>query len=173
MEKMIKVLLFTYGREIANPHQSEGQPDTIVVEGLARVGEVVDITRDYDLQRGEDLGAFFSDEDRKKVEAGTYNGVDSPSVYAARLQEARAAIAPADDEGMGIEAGEMSAEELADYIVEHKLNVQDTVALAGDSTDIDEINKVLDAETLAMQQKDAEPRTGVVKALEARAAEAG
>lgn len=170
-EKMIRHLLFTYGREVDNPLQGqEDQPDKIIVEGLARLGEVADITREYDLNRGEENGAFFTDEERQEIEDGTYNGVDSPAVYAARLGAEQARITPAEGEG-AISPGEMSAEELADYIVEHKLSVQETIALA-DENDIDSIDKVLDAETLAMQQKNADPRKGVVDALEAKSAQA-
>jgi hypothetical protein len=173
MEKMIKVLLFTYGREVTNPFYTEGgnESETVVVEGLARLGEVVDVTRPYDLERGERAGAFFSDEERKAVENGTYNGIDSPTVYASRLQTAQAAIQPAEGEG-SVDVNSMSSEELAEYIHEHDLNVKDTIALAGDADDIDTVNKVLDAESQAMQMKNADSRTGVTKALEAKLARA-
>lgn len=167
-EKMIRHLLYTYGREVPNPFHTEGgnEPETHVVEGLARLGEVVDISRPYDLERGERLGAFYTDEERAAIEDGSYRGADAPSIQQARLETAQQAIQPADGEGVA-DASSMSSEEIADLIEEQKLNVQQTIALAGD--DEDSINKVLDAENLATNN---EPRSGVVKGLEAKLAEA-
>jgi len=168
-EKMIKHLLFTYGREVLNPHYVEGgdQPEYVVSEGLGHLGDVIDITRSYDLERGERLDAFYTDEERKQIEAGSYQGLDSPSVYQARLQKAQQAIQPADGEGAQAGVSEMSTEDVAEHISENKLNVQETIALAGD--DPDDIEKVLDAESIATE---GEPRAGVTKALEARLAAA-
>jgi hypothetical protein len=175
MEKMIKALLFSYGDEQPNPLAgTQGQPDTVVREGLARLGQVVDVTRPYDLERGERLGAFFSDEDRKAVEEGTYKGVDAPAVATARLAEAQAIIQDTTDDSTPAESRDisgMSAEEVADLIKPEEgkpLNVDETVALA-DPSDVDSINKVLDAENIASEN---DPRTGVVKSLEAKLAAA-
>jgi hypothetical protein len=170
-EKMIKHLLFTYGKEVPNPLYTEGgnEPETVLQEGLARLGEVVDVTRPYDLHRGEELDAFFSDKDRKAIEEGKYRGPDAPTVVAARLARAQAEVAVEPAEGEGTtDTSDMSSEEIAAFITENKLNVDQTVDLA-DPNDVDSINKVLDAENLA---SDNDPRAGVVKALEARLAAA-
>jgi hypothetical protein len=171
MEKMIKVLLFTYGEEVPNPHyvKNGDQPEYHVVEGLARLGQVVDITRQYDLDRGEKHNAFFTDEEREAIEAGSYSGPDAPSVLEARLKEAQSAIQPADGEGTqgDHDIAGLDADGVADLILEGNdgkgLNVQQTIALAGD--DADSINIVLEAESLAAE---TEPRAGVVKGLEAK-----
>lgn len=175
-EKMIRALLFTYGREIDNPLFVEGQdaPARIVVEGLAHLGDVVDISRPYDLMIGEKYDAFFTDEQRAAIEDGTYTGIDAPSIYQARLQAERSKIEPAIGEGT-VDASQLSTEELAEHIQTGNngkpLNVAATIELAGDGDDIDRINKVLDAENMAMQEKGG-PRSGVVDALEKRLATA-
>jgi hypothetical protein len=166
MEKTIKFLLFTYGKEVDNPLYIKGgdQPETVLQEGLARLGETVDITRPYDLARGEELGAFFSDEDVKAIEEGTYRGPDAPAVAQARLAMAQTTIQPIEGEGASANIADMSTEEVAELIKNEKLNVNDTIALA-DENDVDSINKVLDAEVIAT---DSEPRVGVEKGLEAK-----
>jgi hypothetical protein len=170
-EKMIKHLLFTYGKLVDNPLYDEeaapDQPKKVMQEGLGRLGEVIDVERPYDLARGEEFGAFFTDEERKAIEEGTYRGVDAPAVMEARLSQERAIITPIEGEGPAGDAdvSTMSVEEVAGLIEDRKLNVQQTVDLAGE--DPDDIEKVLDAESLATEN---EPRAGVTKGLEARLA---
>jgi hypothetical protein len=177
MEKMIKVALFTYGEVEDNPlylDGEQGQPKTIVREGLGRLGEVVDVKREYDLERGERLGAFYSDDDRKAIESGTYTGIDAPALNVARLAKAQAAAQAELVEGEGtegaIDVATASSEEIAEHIKSNKLNVQQTVDLVGESPDVDTVNKVLDAEGIASEN---DPRTGVTDALEKRLSEVG
>jgi len=170
-EKMIRFLQFSYGKVVDNPlyHEGGDQPETLLKEETARVGEVHDITRPYDLARGEELGAFFSDDERKAIEDGSYRGPDAPALVQARRAAAEAVVQPlADESGASADISDMSSEQVADLIVEQKLTVPQTVDLA-DASDVDSINKVLDAEDLASEN---EPRAGVTKALEARLAAA-
>lgn len=170
-QKMIKVLLFTYTKETDNPFYVEGgdEPEIVLREGLARLGEVHDITRPYDLSRGEELGAFFTDEERKAIEKGEYTGPDAPAVVQARLAQAQteSQVEAASGESLP-DTASMSAEEIAKLINDRNLNVNDTVDLA-DENDVDSINKLLDAENMATEN---DPRVGVTKALEARLAKA-
>jgi hypothetical protein len=175
-EKMIRFLLFPYGKEVDNPWYTEGsadQPEKLLKEETAKLGEVHDITRPYDLRRGEELGAFFSDEERQQIEEGTYQGADAPTLVHARRNAAEAIIQPLEGEGVqSADITDKSSEEVAEIIRGGNdgrgLNVNQTVDLA-DESDVDSINKVLDAEDLATEN---EPRAGVTKALEARLARA-
>jgi hypothetical protein len=163
-EVMIKVRLFTWFRNeesAVDPSQQQR------VEKISHMGEVVDIDDDASFQRGEELGAFFTDKEREAVEDGTYIGPGSEAVYAARGEAPSPTPLIEDAEGEGGSAAEMSAEDLADYIKRNRLNVEDTVALAGDDTE--SIEKVLDAENIAT---DNDPRKGVEAALEAKLAAA-
>lgn len=162
-EKMIKHLMFTYFAPAPNRVQIGG--DDVLVERIARLGEVVDIEDEVSLQRGEELGSFFTDEERKAVEDGTYNGEDSEAVY--RAVEGVRPVNPIQPvEGEGAQTEGMSTEDLGEYIRENRLNVEDTVALAKDG-DEDSINKVYDAENIAT---DNDPRKGVTDALDKKLA---
>ena len=164
-EVMIKHLLVTWFR---NEPSAIDPEQTVRLEKINRIGDVVDIDDDASYQRLEELGSFFTDEEREKIEAGTYNGAGAAQVYAALGQTN---IAPEvlieDAEGEGRQVDNLSSEELAEYIKSNRLTVEETVALAGD--DADSINKVLDAENIAT---DNDPRKGVETALEAKLAAA-
>jgi hypothetical protein len=162
---MIKHLLVTWFRNEPSPVDPE---QTIRLEKINRVGDVVDIDDESSYQRLEDLGSFFTDEEREKIEEGTYTGPGAAQVYAA-LGNTSANPTPLieDAEGEGRQVDNLSSEELADYIKSNRLTVEETVALAGD--DADSINKVLDAENIAT---DNDPRKGVETALEAKLAAA-
>jgi hypothetical protein len=164
-QKIIKHRLFTWFEVTPNP-VDPGGPD-VLTERINIAGDDVDITNEDYVKRGEELDAFFTDEEADQVRAGTYNGPGAEQVYYLR-QGAQTAphnlprqIGPADGEHG--DTASMSSEELADYINEHKLNVDQTVALAGD--DLESIEKVLDAENLAT---DNDPRKGVTDRLEAK-----
>jgi hypothetical protein len=170
-KKMIRFLQFSYGKVIDNPlfHDGGDQPETLLKEETAWLGEVHDITRPYDLARGEELGAFFSDDERKAIEDGSYRGPDAPALVQARRAAAEAVVQPlADESGAPADISDMSSEQVADLIKEQKLTVPQTVDLA-DPNNVDSINKVLDAEGIASE---SDPRAGVTKALEARLAAA-
>jgi len=163
-QKIIKHRLFTWFEVTPNPVDPSG-PD-VLTERINIAGDDVDITNEDYVKRGEDLDAFYTDEEADEIRAGTYAGSDADQVYYLRNRgntapRAQGQIQPADGEAGN--PGEMSVDEMADYIKDHKLNVEQTVALAGD--DLESIEKVLDAENLAT---DNEPRRGVVDRLEAK-----
>lgn len=162
-EKMIKHRLFTWFEEVPS---KVVKGEMGLVERIAHHGEVVDITNDEYLARGEELDSFYSDADRKAIEDGTYRGFDAEAVYRMRAgQRPVNPIEPADGEGPQIQS--LDAEELAEYIKENNLNVDATVALVGNDPTLEDIEKVLDAESIAT---DNDPRKGVTHALEAKMA---
>jgi hypothetical protein len=164
-DKIIKVRLFTWFENV--PSAIDPNEETRV-ERISHYGEKVDITDEASLQRGEELDAFFSDEEAAEIEEGNY-----PPEHATLLSQAYGETLPVnpsgveDLEGEGPQTGDLSSDELGDYIYENKLNVDETVALAQDG-DVDSINKVLDAEDHAAQKRGNDPRQGVVSALEAK-----
>lgn len=161
-KKIIKHRLFTWFEETDNPFQPGGP--SVLTERIAHLGEEVDITNPVYVQRGEDLGSFYSDEEAAQIKDGTYRGASAEAVFRARAGIAATnQIEPADDEGFQTDA--LTVDELADYIRENKLNVDQTVSLAGDT--IESVEKVLDAENIAT---DNEPRKGVTERLEVKLA---
>lgn len=139
-------------------------------EHLAHMGEEVDIPEsEYERIMGVNTSTnppFYTDEHAEQIRLGTYRGHDSEALFRMRTgQKPQSQIEPI--EGEGYDVSGMNAEELGDYIKENRLNVQDTVKLAGD--DQESIEKVLDAENYATDNK---PRRGVQDALEAKLAAA-
>jgi hypothetical protein len=165
MKKIIKHRLFTWFERTANPVDPSG--GEVLTERIARMGEEADITNPDYVKRGEELDAFYTDKEAEAIRKGTYNGSDAEALYfhrnamAGQSAPAQRVIQPMDDEGVDVAA--LDAEQLAEYIKENRLNVDQTVALAGD--DVDSIEKVLDAENLATEN---EPRKGVTDRLEAK-----
>ena len=164
-EKIIKIRLFTWFENVDSAVDPSVKDR---VERISHMGERVEINDDWSLQRGEDLDAFFSDEEAQKIVDGTYKGplADLLANQATHGTGQTPPLVTAAEGEHGDAAG-MSSEEMADYIKENKLNVSETVALAGD--DEDSINKVLDAENIATNN---DPRKGVVDHLEAKLAAA-
>lgn len=159
-EKIIKHRLFTWFEKV----DSLVQPGVeVLAERIAHMGEKVDITNPDYIKRGEELGSFYSDDEAKAIEAGTYRGQDAEVLMRHRTGASlpQPLVEPLDDEGPQTDG--LSAEELAEYITSNKLNVDKTVALAGDT--LESIELVLDAEGIAT---DNEPRVGVTRALEAK-----
>src|SRR5580765_7047305 len=143
--RVVKHLLFTALVEVPDP----ARPDSMIrVEKLYRRGETIppEHLDDPTLERGERLGSFFTDEE---LDAGEHQVAPGP-----------AATAPATQTGEPPAFDELSEAELADYIMQNKPNVSDTVAMAGD--DPDTAQRLLEAEHIAT---DGEPRAGVVKGL--------
>lgn len=142
--RVVKFLLYTALVDMEDP----ARPDVMVrVERLYKQGETVpaDVLSDYNLERGERLGAFFTD---AEMDAGAH---EAPGV----LESAPPATEPP-------AFSEMSESELAEYIMSNKPNVGDTIAMAGG--DADAARRLLEAEHIAT---DGEPRAGVVKGLNA------
>lgn len=172
-ERMIKFRAFHYYREVPAPGMVGGP--MMLAEQQAYFGETVDIEREEDLERGETLGAFYSEKEIKQIKAGTYRGPDWEQLAAGPMvaaftpeEEARRQIlAPAGSEGEAsaggpaIDVEKASDEEIAEYIEQNNLNVPETIALASGRKDLAE--KVLDAEMLASNN---DPRKGVLSALE-------
>jgi len=169
MKKIIKVRLYTWFEDV-DSHVAPGEMSR--VERINHFGDDVDITDDTSLKRGEDLDAFFTDAEAKDIRKGKY-----PEGYEALLAQARGEALPsqptgaAEVEGEGPQTGDLSSTELGDYIVENKLNVDDTVALATEG-DTGSIERVYDAEEHAARTKDGEPRKGVTDRLDAMLAAA-
>jgi hypothetical protein len=138
--RTIKHLLFPWMVETESP-MFPGE--TILTERTAKQGDEVSVEElgPLALEKGERLGAFFTDAEL------------------AAQEEAEAPAAVAAPEG---EPGQMSVDELAQYIEEHHPNVDQTIALA--DNDPEQALKVLDAET---QATSGVPRAGVEKGLEA------
>jgi hypothetical protein len=173
MEKTIKFRLFHY--YVEQPNMADPQGNNVLVEKFASLGQTVDIPRQEDLQRGEELGAFFSDEEAEAIANGTFQGPTRDIVYRSRSGVIPAQIS---EEGGSASSGEInvksaSSDELGEYIRENKLTVQDVKDLVPDDADTELLEKVWDAESYAT---DNEPRKGVTDFLDARlaaAAEAG
>lgn len=168
MEKMIKHRLFTWFEETHDPTQPEDSGNTVLTERIARLGEVVDITNPTYIRRGEELDAFFTDDERKAIENGTYTGPAAEQVYwhrnamAGQSAPPPSAVQAVEGEG-ALDLASADAAQVAEYIEQNNLNVADTVALAGD--DVESIEKVIDAENLATGN---DPRKGVIDRLEAK-----
>jgi hypothetical protein len=162
-EKIIKHRLFTWFEEVDSPVMPG---TTVLAERIAHFGEKVDITNPAYIKRGEELDSFYTDKEAKEIEKGTYRGTESTLLYAARsgtLQAPTPLIEPIEGEHGGLDS--MSTEQLAEYMVDNKLTVDQTLALLPAEPTEDEINKLLDAENLASEN---EPRASVTKALEAK-----
>jgi len=142
--RVVKHLLYSALVDVPNP----SNPDqTVRVEKVYRQGETVppEELNDYNLERGERLGSFYTDEE---LENEAHLAPPGPP-----------AAAPPGEQPSFDEMGES---ELADYIMQNKPNVGDTVAMAQNNPDT--AQRLLEAEHIAT---DGEPRAGVVKGLNA------
>lgn len=157
--KIIKHRLFSWFEEVDSPVHSD---ERVLTERIAHLGQEVDITNPAFVKRGEELGSFYTDAEAKQIREGTYRGEDADVLYRHRSGQV-AAPQVESVEGEGPQVENLTVEELAEYIKENKLNVDATVALAGDS--LESIEKVLDAEDIAT---DNDARRGVVDRLEAK-----
>lgn len=172
-ERMIKGRLFVYWVEVPDMRDTSKK---FLQERLAHYGDVVTIPRDEDLALGEREGMFYSENEREAIEAGTYRGLDSASVAAARhagtipAPSSASAVDPDMEYPLltdgSLDVEEATDEEIAGWIAGGSpkgsaLNVNETLALAGDDAEFAE--KVLDAEAIASNNR---PRQGVSKGLE-------
>ena len=170
-KKKIKFRLFHYYTEKA----VAGQPAPVLIEQNAFFGEEVEIPREEDLQRGEELGAFFTDKEMKQLKEGTFEGPELERLHEPILNppfteaeaEARgipSAAKPSAGARSSIDARSASSDELAEYIAENKLNAQETIALAQDDPELAE--KLLDAEAEVAASNDADTRKTVDDGLQ-------
>ena len=166
---IIKHRLVTWFEEIEDKFAPGG---VNLREHINHFGDDVEIPDD-EIERIKSVNTpqdppFFSDKDAEAIRDGSYRGRHAALLdqfrQAARPQFGQGQIQPADGEGPQIDS--LDADELADYIVENKLTVDQTVGLAREG-DADSINKVYDAEIAAAQKKDADPRKGVTDRLDA------
>lgn len=170
-EKIIKHLLFTWFQNVPDQHDPSGNP--VRVEKLAYLGQKVDVNDEVSLQRGEELGAFYTDDEAKAIEDGSYDGVDAEHVFRARANSGitQAPSAPpqitSGDSTASVNFSELSSEELGDYIHENRLSVSDTKALLPEDASDADINKLWDAEVHAT---DNAPRKGVTDYLDTKLA---
>lgn len=164
--KIIKHRLFHWFEEVDS---SVVPGERGYVERLNHLGEEVDVTNPAYLKRGEDLDAFYTDDEAKAIKAGSYRGDDAGIVYNSRQNlgiQQSPMNAPTPDSPEA-DPSTMDAVALAEFITQNRLNAEQTVALAGD--DEDSINKVLDAENIATNN---EPRKSVIEPLERKLTDA-
>jgi hypothetical protein len=140
-DRVVKHLMFSYVKESPSPVNPGA---TIYTEGIAKRGEVLEagVLPDHERDKGDKLGSFYNEAETDVLKKG---GVSEERVA----------------EGEG-DVQNMSVEELADYINENKLSVNDTIELAGEDGELAE--RLLDAETLA---RGNDPRKGVEEGLTA------
>lgn len=164
-QRIIKVRLFTWFRNQESPAVPGEQ---VRMEMISHMGDDVVIDDEASLARGEELGAFYSDEEADQIRNGTYSGSDAAILeHVSGNKQLPAGNAEVTDlEGEGPQTETLSSEELGEYINENKLNVDKTVSLATEGN-ADSINKVLDAEDHAARLRGNDPRNGVVDRLEA------
>lgn len=162
-KRTVKFRLVTFFDQVANQVTPGGED--VLVERVASMGDEIEL-RKVDEERLDSLGALYTKDEAKAIKDGTYNGPDAPvlAAFTGGAIPAAGTVQPADGEHG--DAASMDAPALAEYIREHRLNIKDTVALAGD--DPESVQKVLDAENIAT---DNAPRQGVLDALEPRLAE--
>jgi hypothetical protein len=144
-EQTIKLLQFWYMKEIPVPGG-----DTAMVEQIARRGETVDITDDYDLQRGEEQDAFMSDEEKEAFETEV-------SPYALEQSEEASAAAPAAE---AFDWENASAEDMADHMEDQNMTVNQVLEVAHAHTDV--LDEILEAENIVTGDS---PRKGVTEGI--------
>jgi hypothetical protein len=137
-DRMIRNLRFVYSVQY-----TDDAGNTLIAAQEALRDQVVTLDQIgmLGLKKGEESHAFYTTEERERIEAG--GDPDFPTNLPA-----------------GGELSAMGEYELAEYIKNNNLTVNDTIALAG--TDKDMAQRVLQAENIAT---DGEPRKGVEAGL--------
>jgi hypothetical protein len=163
-QRIIKVRLFTWFRNQESPAVPGEQ---VRMEMINHMGDDVVIDDEQSLARGEELDAFYSDEEADQIRNGTYAGPDAAILeHVSGTKQLPAGNAEVTDmDGEGPQTENLSSQELGEYINENKLNVDQTVALATEG-DADSINKVYDAEDHAAQLRGNDSRKGVTDRLD-------
>jgi hypothetical protein len=121
--------------------------NTYWIERSARQGETVDIPRDEDLARGDELHAFVTEEDEAAAKEAAEAEADE--MEAMRQSQLEAQTPPGTDaEGEEVEevssVSEMSDEELVAWIKEDKPTAHEVVDAAEGDPDL--ARRLLDAE---------------------------
>jgi hypothetical protein len=161
-EKLIKVRLFTWFEEVDSPVHGQA----VLTERIAHQGQVVDITNPAYVKRGEELDAFYTDAERKQIDAGTYAGPEADTIYRVMAGERPAQLGEETVAGEGsLDVSSASDQEIADYIVENRLSIDKTLSLIPEDADLETLEKFYDAEAIA---SDNQPRKGVADAIDKR-----
>jgi hypothetical protein len=146
-EKTIKILQFWYTADMPGPGGT-----TVKAEQIASRGQTVDITDDYDLQRGEEQDAFMSADELKAFET-------EGTPYDLATAEEPSDAAPFDWENA-------SPEDMADFMEDQSLNVNQVLEVA--HAHPDKLDEILEAEGIVTEDS---PRKGVVEGIERIAAQ--
>src|SRR5262252_6747489 len=139
-DRVVRNLRFLYTVQTEDP---AGMKVVEPREALAGETVTLDQIGQIALMKGEKSHAFYTTEERERIEAGA--NPDQP-------------LSPAE----GGDVSSLGEYELAEYIKENNLTVNETVGLAG--TDKDLAHRLLQAENIAT---DGEPRKGVEAGLTA------
>jgi hypothetical protein len=117
------------------------------IERNARQGETVDIPREEDIARGEELHAFVTEEDIEAAEAAA--DAEAEESEEMRQSQLEAQAKPTDTEEVEevSSVSEMSDEELIDWIKKDKPNAHEVVDAAEGDPDL--ARRLLDAEDAA------------------------
>jgi hypothetical protein len=137
-DRVVRALRFIYttqsedpvGMKVLEPREAM-QGETVTLDQIGLLAQM----------KGESSHAFYTDDERERLEEG-----GNPD-------------APAEGESGG-DLASMGEYELAEYIKEHNLTVNETVALADGDKDL--AHRLLQAENIAT---DGEPRKGVEAGL--------
>jgi hypothetical protein len=114
--RKVKHVQFEYYEEVENPQDPKNPR---LAARYARQGEIVDIPRDADVERGERFGAFFTDAELKNADAPTGS----------------------------VAVAEKTDQQLIDWITEDRPNVNQTIEAAGGDPSL--AQRILDAESAA------------------------
>jgi hypothetical protein len=146
-ERTIKHGLFTYWTPVEQL-QADGEVVSRFTEQMAFAGQTVDIPREQDIARGEEHGAFYTEEE---------------------LKRSAAAPAASEETAEEVELKDLDDEELVDWLMStgefdgnKKPTVPEVVAAGADDPGF--ADRLLKAEHTA---SGGDPRDGVVKGLEA------
>lgn len=149
-ERTIKHGLFSYFAPVPGVG-IDGQETTRLTEQMAFRGQTVDIPREYDIQRGEEFGAFYTEEELEKLRSPA-----SPDTVE-------------NEEGEEVELADLEHEDLVSWLTatgmfdgESKPTVPEVVGAAEGNPDL--ARRLLAAENEASGNQ---PRDGVVKGLTA------
>ena len=153
-ERTIRHLGFWYMVELEDRfHPGE----TYWVEKTAAQGETIDIPRDEDIERGEELHAFLTEEDVAEQEAA----LEAEQEAIVEAQQAQLIVPSTQVEEVD-SVSQMSDDELVAWIREEKPNANEVVAAA--EGDPEQARRLLDAEDTAT---DGDSRKSVVHGLTA------
>lgn len=151
MEKTIKHKIFTYHVETKGL-KPDGSLGNILVERQARRGETVDIPLDFELNRGEELDAFYTDEELEAIASG-----DSPQATAADAPTVGIDLETADEDDVQLWLSGQGGSSKPS--VPQVLNAVNNVP---EESRREAAQKVIDAE----QAREGEPRSTLVEPLE-------